>query len=247
MKAAFTLLEVLVVMAVLAVLTAIVVPVSTRMSQYSARMKSISNLRQIGVAARLYANDHNQQLPGESPSLGLPGLGLPGPTPTDQWPTLFCAYLSPNDPRVFLDPSDPVAAKLPMSEVISNTLNNTGFVYNGFNDLSADNQPVQSIPLNRLDTPSDVVLLAQKTPGATAFYVNLLFIPLGNLFSLLNPQAYDGGSHYLFVDGSVRFIKQTDYSNTLWLVNKSLPLPPLLGNPNQFVRRDGPVTNVTVF
>ena len=62
--------------------------------------------------------------------------------------------------------------------------------------------------------------------------MNLLFDPLGNLFSLLNPTAYDGGSHYLFVDGSVRFIKQADYSNNLWLVNKTVPLPPL-GAPNQ--------------
>ena len=226
MKAAFTLLETLVVFAVLAVLVAIAIPATTRMSEYSARMKSISNLRQIGVAAHLYANDHNQQLPGQPASvLGLPGVDVPAAN-SDQWPTLFCAYLSPSDPRVFLDPSDPTAAKLPMAAVLSNTVNNTGFVYNGFDDLSDNDTPVQSVPLTRLDTPSEVVLLAQKTQGATSFYVDLLLSPLGNLFSLLNPMAYDGGSHYLFVDGSVRFIKQNDYSNTLWLVNKNLSLPP---------------------
>lgn len=231
MKAAFTLLEVLVVFAVVAVLAAVAIPASTRMSQYSARMKSISNLRQIGVAARLYANDNNQQLPGQpaGTGLGLPGLGLPGNT-SDQWPKLFCAYLSPSDPRVFLDPSDPVTAKLPLASILSDTVNNTGFVYNGFNDLGVDNQPVQSVPLTRFDTPAEVVLLGQKTPGATAFYVNLLFNPLGDLLSLLNANAYDGGSHYLFVDGSVRFIKQADYSSNLWLVNKGVSLP-ILGAP----------------
>lgn len=201
------------------------------MSAYSARMKSVSNLRQLGVAARLYANDHNQQLPGQPGSLlGLPGIGT---QPSDQWPALFCTYLSPSDPRVFLDPSDPVTAKLPLLSVLSNAVNNTGYVYNGFDDLGQDNQPLPAVALTRMDTPSEVVLLSQKTQGATAFYVDLLFNPLGNLFSLLNPQAYDGGSHYLFVDGSVRFIKQTDYSNTLWLVDKTVPLPPLGGGLNQ--------------
>ena len=121
MKAGFTLLEVLVVFVVVAVLVAIAIPASTRMSAYTARTKSISNLRQIGVAAHLYANDHEQQLPGQPPppSLGLPGLGTPAPD-QDQWPTLFCAYLSPSDPRVFLDPSDRAAAKLPLPQVISN-------------------------------------------------------------------------------------------------------------------------------
>ena len=239
-KAAFTLLEVLVVFAVLAVLVAIAVPATSRMSAYSARMKSISNLRQIGVASRLYANDHEQQLPGQPASLlGLPGIPAPQSS-ADEWPALFCTYLSPSDPRVFLDPSDPVTAKLPLAAVLSNTVNNTGYVYNGFDDLGVDSQPVPAVALTRLETPSDVVLLSQKTQGATAFFVNLLFDPLGDLFSLLNPQAYDGGSHYLFVDGSVRFIKQTDYSNNLWLVNKTLSLPTPGSSQTRLVQ-NGPV------
>ena len=249
MKAAFTLLEVMVVFVVLAVLVAIAIPASTRMSQYTARMKSISNLRQLGVAAHLYANDHDQQLPGQ-PASGLLGLPLLGPSAGsgDQWPKLFCAYLSPSDPRVFLDPSDPVEARLPLTAILSNATNNTGYIYNGFNDLGVDNQPVPSIALTRLDTPSEVVLLSQKTPGATAFYVNLLFNPLGNLFSLLNPSAYDGGSHYLFVDGSVRFIKQADYTNNLWLVNKNLTLPlPLLGPQGQWAQHAPPSLGIRAF
>ncbi len=242
MKAAFTLLEVLVVFAVLAVLAAIAIPATTRMSAYSARMKSVSNLRQIGVAARLYANDHNQQLPGHQGPL-LPGLPLPLPLPDasgDQWPTLFCAYLSPNDPRVFVDPTDPAMAKMPLSTVLSNTKNNTGFVYNGFDDLGGDDQPAATVLLTRLDTPAETVMLAQKTLGAAAFYVDVLLNPLGNIFSLLNPTAYDGGSHYLFVDGSVRFIKQTDYKSNLWLVNKTLTLPGGLGPQLQFAQINVP-------
>ena len=219
------------VCAVVALLAAIALPVSSKISDYTSRTKSISNLRQIGVAARLYAADHNQQLPGQpAASTGLFTVGG-GP---DQWPALFCAYLTPSDPTVFLDPGDPTTAKLPLASILSNSANNTAFVYNGFDDLAANNQPPEAVSLTTLATPADIVLLAQKVRGAKAFYVSPLFQPVASVFSLLNPAAYDGGSHYLFVDGSVRFIKQTEYSNSFWLADKSLtlPFPPLLPIPS---------------
>ena len=212
--------------AVVALLAAIAIPASSRISEYTLRTKSISNLRQIGVAARLYASEHNQQLPGQASSDGSLQIG----GTQDQWPTLFCAYLTPSDPTVFLDPSDPITSKLPLAAILSNTANNTAYVYNGFDELAVNNQPPNVVPLTALAAPSEIVLLAQKTRGATAFFVSPIFQPIASLFSLLNPAAYDGGSHYLFVDGSVRFISESDYSNAFWLVDKSdtLPFPPLL-------------------
>lgn len=215
--------------AVVALLVAIAIPATSRISEYTSRTKSISNLRQIGVAARLYANDHNQQLPGQ-PSPG--GLLATGSAP-DQWPTLFCAYLTPNDPTVFVDPGDPSTSKLPLTAILSNTANNTAFVYNGFDELASNNQPPEVVALSTLTTPAETVLFAQKARGATIFCVSPLFAPVASLFSLLNPAAYDGGSHYLFVDGSVRFIMQDQYNNNFWLVDKngSLPFPPWLPLP----------------
>ena len=222
MKAAFTLLETLVVFTVAAVLVAIALPATTRVSQYSARMKAIANMRQIGVAAGLYANDHNQQLPGHGPDADLL-TGDSGGT----WPQMFCQYLSPTDPRVFLDPSDKQTAKLLPDMVLSSQVNNTGYIYNGFDDLGTNGQPASVVPLSRLQTPSQVILLAPKTQGATEFYADLLLTPLTNLLTQLNPSVYDGGASYLFADGSVRFLKQSEYSNSDWLVDKSVQLPTL--------------------
>ncbi len=212
--------------AVVALLAAIAIPATSKISEYTLRTKSISNLRQIGVAAHLYAADHNQQLPGQTSPTGSPEGG----GNLDQWPALFCAYLSPSDPTVFIDSGDPATSHLPVASILSNAANNTAFVYNGFDELAANNQPPSAVSLTTLTTPAETVLLAQKTRGAAAFYVSPLFQPIAALSSLLNPAAYDGGSHYLFVDGSVRFIKATDYSNSFWLVDKSLtlPFPPLL-------------------
>ena len=116
-----------------------------------------------------------------------------------------------------------------MSDILSNVTNNTGYIYNGFDELTVDDQPPSVIHLNRLSDQIDVVLLAQKARGAAAFCLSPIFQPVTNLLTMLNPGAYDGGSHYLFVDGSVRYVKWQDYSNNFWLVDKgdNLPLPPL--------------------
>jgi prepilin-type N-terminal cleavage/methylation domain-containing protein/prepilin-type processing-associated H-X9-DG protein len=217
LKAAFTLVELLVVIAVLGVLVAIGLPVTTHLSQYAQRTQVVSNMRQLGVAAHLYANENNQQLPGQ-----------PDPdSSADRWPTLLCNYLSPSDPRVFLDPTDPSAAKLPLATVVSNAANNTGYIYNGFDDLAANGVPLVSVPMARIATPSQVVLLAQKLPSAKSFFVDPLLQPLGNLLAVLNPQAFDGGAYYLYADGSVRFVTEAGYSNSAWLVDKTITLPGL--------------------
>ncbi len=207
--------------AVVVVLAALVIPATSHLSAYATQVKSVSNMRQLGVAARLYANDHDQQLPGHTTSVD------PASPPPDQWPALFCTYLSPVDPRVFVDLNDPNSLKLAPALVVSNAANNTGFVYNGFDELGADNQPPATVRLQVIDHPSEVVLLGQKVPGSATFCVDLLFQPLTNLVNLLNPTVYDGGANYLFVDGSIRFLKQTDYNNTLWLADKTVTLPVL--------------------
>ena len=231
MKAAFTLVETLVVFTVVAVLVAVAIPATTRMSQYSARVKSISNMRQIGVAAHLYANDHNQQLPAHISDFGLLPLDSGG-----TWPQLFCQYLSPSDPRVFLDPSDRQTARLAPAAVLSQMINNTGYIYNGFDELGdpGGGLPAGMVPLSRLQAPSQVILLAPKTQGATDFYADLLLRPLTDLLNIFNPSVYDGGASYLFADGSVRFLKQSEYSDKFWLSDKTLTLPTLPLPPMNF-------------
>ena len=222
MKGAFTLLETLAGMAIVAVLFAVAIPTTAHVNQYAARVKAVSNLRQLGVAAQLYANDHNQQLPGRPTS-----DPLPAPKSDGTWPQLFCQYLSPSDPRVFLDPQDRRTAKLPLNTVLSPAVNNTGYLYNGFDDLAPEGQAPSVVSLTRLETPSQIILLAPKAQGVTGFYVDVLLQPIANLLNEFNPVVYDGGAHYLFVDGSVRFLKQSEYSNSFWLSDKSIQLPAL--------------------
>jgi len=59
----FTLIELLVVVAIIAILAALLMPGLKNARDSAKRIKCVSNLRQIGMAAHLYANDNSGQWP----------------------------------------------------------------------------------------------------------------------------------------------------------------------------------------
>lgn len=71
-KAAFTLVELLVVITIIAVLAALLFSLASRMRNKASSAISVSNLRQIGVAIVTYASDNNSTLPGPTLSDNFP-------------------------------------------------------------------------------------------------------------------------------------------------------------------------------
>lgn len=237
--AAFTLIELLVVIVIFGILSAILFPVLGSAMRKGKQTIALNNMRQVGNAFILYAQDHDGSLPVRPTD----GSG----TPTDKWPRLLAPYLgfktdTPDNPygavqalKVYLAPitdgKDAEAyRKVTDQELLANDKNNTSFILNGFNDKSLPTDPGFEIKMSQIATPGQLILLGTPKPKSTHFYMD--FADKDN-YDVLNLAAFAGGSNYLFADGSAQFIKETDYkkphSDTvtvahgdwLWLVDKT--------------------------
>jgi len=98
--AAFTLVEVLVAVGIIVILVALLFPAFVKVRAVAKQAICIGQLRQIGMAMLIYAEDNG----GLAPHLS----------------TLYPAYLS--NPAVFLCPSDPAAGKHDADEYMEGRL-----------------------------------------------------------------------------------------------------------------------------
>jgi prepilin-type N-terminal cleavage/methylation domain-containing protein/prepilin-type processing-associated H-X9-DG protein len=68
----FTLIELLVVIAIIAVLAGLLMPALARGKQKARNIACVGQLRQLGLAARMYTDDHHNQLPAAELLPSLP-------------------------------------------------------------------------------------------------------------------------------------------------------------------------------
>ena len=123
---AFTLIELLVVIAVIAILAALILPALSKAKARAQKIACTSNLRQVGLATRLFVDDHEGLFPTR------------GGTNVAQWPTLFAPYYQ--NFAVLRCPSDRPDPH-PGSSTLPDDQHPRSYWINGFNDFYGQMPP----------------------------------------------------------------------------------------------------------
>jgi prepilin-type N-terminal cleavage/methylation domain-containing protein/prepilin-type processing-associated H-X9-DG protein len=175
----FTLIEMIVVLAVIAILMSMVYPMYMNMSERAKGTKDMSNLRQIGMATQAYMNDSDGVLPGSI-------------SPATQWmsqllkyTTVWAIYQSPFDKR-------------PRSEA-GNDATPVSYGING--KVYVNNVPISA---TRISKPTAFILFApaQNNSAAVAFQgtgntaaPGVYLLGNGNVVTSTPGGAATGGTH----------------------------------------------------
>jgi prepilin-type N-terminal cleavage/methylation domain-containing protein len=207
----FSLIELLVVLAVIAILTVILIPVAGKLKKTADHTTSVNNLRSLGNALHLYANEHNGL---------LPWVTFVDTDRTKHWRRATLAYvdLNPDDRNdVFRSPFlSPAIVDMIRENGGSDTdAHITSFAMNRNLEESALNadgsEEVRGIPLTIITDPAKTILAMDATLGANGN----LTLPRYDISSgvLLNNQpkvVYNEGRDALMVDGSIHFYEGED-------------------------------------
>jgi len=205
-KSGFSLVEVLVVAAILGVLAALIFPSVKGALKRSQQASCLSNLRQIGVAAHLFAGDHNGLLPGRiyTPASGstpennhggeqwdvqiMPYLGIPTTTsPVNRTTVFYC-------PASVRNPSFALNRQLSYAWNRMLETNNTQRLAN----VRAGSSIVLAMDNKILGNQPDLNTATFQSAGNTIYFSNNQ-----GLLSRLPYERHGGTVNLLFIDGSV--------------------------------------------
>ena len=134
MRRAFTLIELLVVIAIIAILAAILFPVFAQAKMQAKKTVDLSNMKQMGLAIVMYANDFEDTPPQASWEFKGTALGNPM-NPKGKYQVHFTYLLQPyiKNYNIFIAPGDPFPSQpaFPCPNGISDfgKLNGSGQMY----------------------------------------------------------------------------------------------------------------------
>ena len=200
---AFTLIELLVVIAIIGILAALLLPALGLARQSALRTRCINNERQLFLAARMFADDHEGWLPAR---------GLGG---DDRWPAAFRSYLSGNVGVFYCPVSKDYAEQ--HANPYANAHNNTSYIINGFNDVIPYNTR-DAVKIDDLPGPAGTILFGESKDGDANFYMDLVE---GNETNVLDYVRHQMGACYVFADGHGEWIANPrTVTEKMWWANK---------------------------
>jgi prepilin-type N-terminal cleavage/methylation domain-containing protein len=218
-RAGFTLIELLVVVAIIGILAGMLMPALATAKKQANRVKCISQQRQLHLAATMYADEHEDELP---PKRHMAQSWLSELQPYYQSETLLRC------------PSDGYSVRW-------------SYLINAFNDWFQANlsstdfdsylqwQWPHGMRMTAIPEPSETILFGEKRTDS--FHVHMDFIQDNDLIDIeharhIGSAQKTGGSCFGFVDGSARFLRYGTSINplNLWAVTEKWRGTPMKPN-----------------
>lgn len=198
----FTLVEILIVLAIIGILAAIMLPVFIRVRDGARTTTCVANLRQIGLAMQLYVNDNNGYYPS-----------LLARAPNCTWADNVLPYVG--SPKVFECPAWPEGEYRPGCEPdkIRDETNDTYMNWDGGYTLNAPTASGNGkLRQWRVQRPADLLLVFDGRGDWTA--VGTAAINLDTMS--IAPRRHSGGCNVLFVDGHVKWLSPSTLTERKW-------------------------------
>ena len=204
----FTLVELLVVMAIIALLLSILMPALGRAKSMAMQVKCAHNLKQIYLAMHLYLDGNDDTYPcADDPVAISPfyclwmGRG---------WRSFVEPYLGGN-----IDPNNPSVLFCPRDRISKKKFESTSYAYSmAFYHSSEQIDGMSQISDTWSSFPPEVPSIPQRRFCVAKPYGKILIGEwLSNHSRIDNDEGWwdwRGSGNYLFVDGQVRFLKAED-------------------------------------
>jgi prepilin-type N-terminal cleavage/methylation domain-containing protein/prepilin-type processing-associated H-X9-DG protein len=202
MRRGFTLIELLVVIAIIAILAAILFPVFARAREKARQTSCLSNLKQMGLACMMYAQDYDETLPRH--------CYQPRPLlPTGDYPWTMAVQPYAKNSQLFLCPSN------------TGWRNEAkccgGYGYNLSTTPSGGGVGCSNQPMSRITAPAGLIMITEVGSGADAVaWCGYWEVEsdTGNPNYVHQTGRHNEGSNSIFADGHAKWLKQSEILRT---------------------------------